>query len=102
MPWNVIGKVPSESSGLSVAGIVVNAPPDQSWAGSSMDIRPYSLWIRMFPEQGYDRPFVIMNSDQHILFEVGADGKPIIESPNGTKYRILVADDGTLSTEIVS
>ena len=39
-----------------------------------------------------------IQSDQDV--EVTQSGKGMIEvSPNGTKYRIKVADDGTLSTE---
>lgn len=40
------------------------------------------------------------NLNADIVFAADGTG-PVIESPDETKYRIIVANDGTLSTEVV-
>jgi hypothetical protein len=36
-----------------------------------------------------------------VVFAVTAAGDPVLRSPNGTRYKLLVANDGTLSTQVV-
>jgi hypothetical protein len=44
---------------------------------------------------------VIQDESGAAVFQVAADGAPIVKSPDGTQYRVIVANDGTLSTEAV-
>lgn len=46
-------------------------------------------------------PVIVYDAGFSVLFQVDADGHPILYSPNGTGYRLLVANDGTLSTEAI-
>ena len=50
--------------------------------------------------------FAVGNGSSHTdrlnLFEVLKDGSIVLRSPNGTRYKIAVADDGTLSTTAIT
>ena len=52
---------------------------------------------RSDPNSGFVRP---SSTGRHVHDSFDVIGGFVLVSPNGTKYRIKVADNGTLSTEV--
>lgn len=42
----------------------------------------------------------IVDNNGSIRFVLTSTGNPVIQSPNGTMYKLVVANDGTLSTVV--
>lgn len=75
---------------------------DNSSAGrTTLKVLRDSVEIFVNASNGAEGTKLVTIDDDGLLFEVAGDG-PIIKSPDGTKHRITVANDGTLGTETVA